>query len=360
MPDLVALNAELLRDPDAIPGHPLVRSLAQRDPDLGFLCPLVRALVEIENGSCAAATAQAALATSWLVDDSAINRPEDWEAGDNLEVVEIVEHQISADFLGTSIPLRFLSEADLLYCSEEYKDHVTAATLADLLIQKDGLALLKTPNALVDWLIKQAGDPMGEPEGEDEPLCSIRYQLVGIGGVDVAGPALVNGYHEISLEDLNEDYQQRPDDEAFCWLHALTNSQAEQLGLSTASAAPGSPESDTPPPYPSWVAQDDDAEACWLTADQLQQSYALGRRLRNRERPIRLELVCGLDWDPRHDSEQFTEGELEAGGVTFPDGHRPLINIALDPEAGTAPDELRRLRSYLEKLAQAASTGRGG
>jgi len=360
MPDLVALNAELLRDPAAIPGHPLVKSLAQRDPELGFLCPLVRALVEIENGSCAVATAQAALVTCWLVDDSAVNKPEDWEAGNNLEVVEIVEHHITADFQGTPIPLRFLSEADLLYCSEEYKDHITAATAADLLIQQDGLALLNTPKALVNWLIKQAGDPVGEPEGEDEPLCTIRYRLVGIGGVEVAGPALVNGYHEITLEELNGDDQQRPYDEGFCWLHALTNSQAEQLGIATISATPGSPESDTPPPYPSWVSQDGDAEGCWLTADQLQQSYASGQRLRPGGRPIRLELGCGLDWDPRHDSEQFPEEELEAGVVTFPDGHRPLINIALDPEAGNAPDALRRLLTYLEKLAEAASTGRGG
>lgn len=125
----------------------------------------MRALVEIENGSCAAAKAKAALATCWLVDDSVINRPEDWEAGDNLEVVEIVEHHITADFQGSTIPLCFLSEADLLYCSEGYKDHITAATAADLLIQKDDLALLNTPNALVDWLIKQAGDPVGSRRG---------------------------------------------------------------------------------------------------------------------------------------------------------------------------------------------------
>lgn len=294
------------------------------------------------------------------MDDSAINRPEDWEAGDNLEVVETVEHRINAVFQGVMISLTFRSEADLLYCSEEYKDHIIAATAADLLIQKDGLALLKTPNALVDWLIKQAGDPVGEPEGEDEPLCSIRYQLVGIGSVDVAGPALVNGYHEISLEDLNEGYQQRPDDEVFCWLHALTSSQAELLGIATASAAPGSPESDTPPPYPSWVSQDDDEEGCWLTADQLQESYALGRRLRNGERPIHLELGCGLDWDPRHDSEQFPDEEIDKGSLVFPDGHRPLLFIALDQEVNVVSNEMERLSPYLVKLAAVASTGKGG
>lgn len=360
MPDLFELNAELLRDPAAIPGHPLVRSLAERDPGLGFLCPLVRALVEIENGSCAAATAQSALATCWLVDDSAINRPKNWEAGDNLEVVEIVEHHITADFKGTPIPLRFLSEADLLYCSEEYKDHITAATAADLLIQQDGLTFLNTPKSLIDWLSKQAGDPVAKPEGEDEPLCSIRYQLVGIGGIEISGPALVNGYHEISLEDLNDDYQQRPDDEAFCWLHSLTSSQAEQLGIASSPASAGSPEGDTPSPYPSWVTQDGDAEGCWLTANQLQQSYALGRRLRHGGSPIHLELGCGLDWDPRHDSEQFPEEELDMEMLRFPDGHRPLISIALDPGSGGVPDELKRLIPYLLRLAEAASAGRGG
>lgn len=181
MPDLVALNAELLRDPAAIPGHPLVQSLAQRDPELGFLCPLVRALVEIENGSCAAATAQAALATCWLVDDSAINRPEDWTAGDNMEVAEIVEHHISAEFQGTTIPLRFLSEADLLYCSEEYKDHITAATVADLLSQKDGLALLKTPNALIDWLIKRPVIQWGSRRGKTNLCVRFAISLLGLG-----------------------------------------------------------------------------------------------------------------------------------------------------------------------------------
>lgn len=350
MPDLVALNAELLRDPAAIPGHPLVQSLAQRDPELGFLCPLVRALVEIENGSCAAATAQAALATCWLVDDSAINRPEDWTAGDNLEVVEIVEHHISAEFQGATIPLRFLSEADLLYCSEEYKDHITAATVADLLSQKDGLALLKTPNALIDWLIKQAGDPVGEPEGEDEPLCSIRYQLVGIGGVEVAGPALVNGYHEISLEALNADYQQRPDDEAFCWLHALDASQAEQLGVASSESTTDSNEGATPL-YPAWVSPSADVEACWITADQLQESYTQGRRLRQGGNAIRLVLGCGLNWDPMHDSEQCPDEDQEDGSLSYPDDHQPTVQISLAQDSEHGSKQQEELLKVLNILA---------
>lgn len=102
-PDLVQLNAELLSNPAWIAGHPLVPPLAARDPGLGFLCPLARALVQLAHGACDAASAEAALATCWLVDDSAINRPEDWDAGDNMEVVETVEHQINADFQGRPI-----------------------------------------------------------------------------------------------------------------------------------------------------------------------------------------------------------------------------------------------------------------
>ena len=89
--------------------------------------------------------------------------------------------------------MTFRSEADLLYCSEEYRDHITAATAADLLAKKGDLTLINTPVTLAAWLMEQAGDPVGQPEGEDEPLCSIRYQLVRIGNIDVDGPILENG-----------------------------------------------------------------------------------------------------------------------------------------------------------------------
>lgn len=356
--DLLELNVELLRDPAAIQGHPLVLSLAQRDPGHGFLCPLIRALVELENGNCAAATATAALATCWLVDESAINRPEDWVAGENLGVVEIVEHRIIADFQGLLISLTFRSEADLLYCSEEYKVHITASTAADLLAERGELALICIPDALAEWLMEQVGPPVAQPEGHNEPLCGIRYQLVGIGHVEVAGPVMEHGYHEITFEGLNENYQQRPDDGMFCWLHTLETSQAQQLGIASSELIADSDDGNTPPRFPLWVSPAADTEACWITAEQLQKSYVGGRRLRQRGNPIRLELGCGLDWDPRHDSEQIPEKDLaEKESLLFSDGHRPLISIQLDPEAGAMPGELKRIGPYLIKLVEAAATG---
>jgi hypothetical protein len=357
-PELAELNAALLNDPAAIASHPLLSILAKRESHLGFLCPLARALVQLVYADCDAASAEAALESCWIVDDSAVNRSEDWEPGDNQEVVETVEHQLNVDFQGKTIPLIFRSEADLLYCSEEYKEHVVAATLGDLLAKQGDLSLVAASRQLVDWLMGHAGNPISRPEGEDEPLCTIRYRLCGIGSVEVDGPALVNGYHEISLEGLNDLYQQRPDDEAFCWLHALDASQAEQLGIATAVATSNSLDSDTPPPYPSWVSQEADVEACWLSAEQLQESYALGRRLRQGNRPVRLELGCGLDWDPSHDSEQCPDEELETGGMTFSDGHGPLISISIDPETAGVPDELKRLGPYLLRLAEVASAGK--
>lgn len=353
------LNTALLKDPAAIASHPYVTTLGEQDPELRFLCPLARALVLLDRGDCDAVAAEAALATCWLVDDSAINRPEDWEPGDNLEVVERVEHRMNADFQGLTIPLTFCSEADLLYCSEEYKDHVTAATTAELLAEQGDLSLIYSTDALAEWVMEQAGDPAGQPEGEDEPLCSIRYKLVRIAGLEVDGPILENGYHEVSLENLNEEYQQRPDDKAFCWLHTLDASQAERLGLVSSGSTADSDEGNTTL-YPAWVSPGSDAEACWITAEQLQESYAQGRRLRQGDNPLHLELGCGLDWDPRHDSEQFPDEDLEEGSMVYPDGHRPLLSIALDAEAGAVPDELKRLSPYLLKLAETASTGKGG
>jgi hypothetical protein len=349
-PDLVQLNAALLSNPAGIANHPLVRTLAEQDTELGFLCPLARALVRLDRGDCDAATAEAALATCWLVDDSAINRPEDWEPGDNLEAIETVEHHINTDFEGAIVLLTFRSKADLLYCSENYKDHITAATAADLLAQKGDLSLINTPDALAEWLMEHAGNPVGQPEGEDEPLCSIRYQLVGIGHVEIAGPVFENGYHESSLENLNEEYQQRPDDEVFCWLHALDDSHAEQLGVASSEAITDSDEGGTPL-YPAWVSPGADVEACWITADQLQESYAQGRRLRQGGNEIRLELGCGLDWDPRHDSEQFPDEDPEDGSLSYPDGHQPIVQLSIGPDSEHDSKQLKDLLQVLNILA---------
>ena len=65
-----------------------------------------------------------------------------------------------------------------------------------------------------------------------------------------------------------------------------------------------------------------------------------------------------MDWDPRHDNEQCPDEELKEGNMTFPDGHAPLISIAIDSEAGNMPDELKRLSPYLHRLAEIASVGK--
>jgi hypothetical protein len=52
--------------------------------------------------------------------------------------------------------LAFHSEAALLYCSEEFKIHITAtsaAAAAALLANQRDLTILLTPAALIDWLI---------------------------------------------------------------------------------------------------------------------------------------------------------------------------------------------------------------
>ena len=156
------------------------------------------------------------------------------------------------------------------------------------------------------------------------------------------------------MEDLNEDYEQRPDDEAFCWLHALDASQAERLGIASSESTADSDEGDTPPPYPAWVSPEADAEACWITAEQLQESYARGRRLRQGGNAIRFELGCGLDWDPRHDSEQFPEEEVEQKSLVFPDGHRPLLQLSLAPDSEHGSKQLEEILRALSTLASIA------
>jgi hypothetical protein len=261
MPELVELNADLLRNPASIANPPLVQSHFERDPELLVLCPFARAIFRLDKGICTRREAEAALATCWLVDDSAIHRPEEWEPGDNLEACETVEHFMDAHLQGRTISLAFHSEADLLYSSEEYKNHITAATAADLLAEHGDASPIWNPADSISWLASKAGEPLGCPEGKDEPLCSISYRLIAIGGIKVAGPVLVNTYNEISLEDLNDAWQQRPEDEAYCWLHALDESQAVQLGIATTASTSDPEDPEECPAYPAWAPLEANLEA---------------------------------------------------------------------------------------------------
>ena len=355
--ELEQLNTALLLAPDGIAGDRRVEELALEDPELRFLSPLLRALYKLTQLSCQPEDAIRALETCWILDDSAVRKPDDWQPWDNVEAVECVEHTIKSRFRGKTIELVLHSEADLLFCSEEYKSLITAASVADLLLDTSDIKTLLLPKELEHWLQQKVEPPLGQAEGEDEPLCVITHQLVSVGGIRVDGPKLIDGYHEISVENCKDNWPQHSKRKAFCWLQALSFLQADQLGIATPDITPGAAESEAETAEPSWGPGMVIPKSAWINANKLQKSYSRGKRLRSSGHPLRLALGCGESWDPRSSCDEDLENETDQSAI-FSADHPPVITIDIRANADEKQDVITNLFPYLKQLATlAASAG---
>ena len=351
--DLVQLNTALLKSPEQPSGDPKLEKLATEVPKLDFLCPLAKALYLLEINECRSSDAASALESCWMIDDSLIFRDKDWQPDDNIEGREIVRHSIEVIAAGEKICLGFTSEADLLFCSDEYKSLITAGTLAAFLNDRSEPDAFATPGHLITWLASSMGAPIAYPEGEDEPLCGISHRLTSINGIEVNGPTMNCGYHETTVDDFSDEWEGHLRPEELCWLHALDAELAEKLGIGATSQQKKVQSSSRQSNHPTWLTEDIDIETTWLDAEQLQKSYSAGCRIRIKEAPIRLALGCGEDWTPEIQTEE--EASCDPSGRFYPLAHPPILSIDIDPDSERIPDDFERLRPYLLELAKIAS-----
>jgi hypothetical protein len=350
--DLVQLNTAILEAPGQLSSELTLQTLAAEDPKLEFLCPLAKALYLLEINQCKSRDAILALESIWLIDDSLIFKGERWAADDNVEGREIVAHSIGVMASGEMIRLEFVSEADLLFCSDEYKNLITADTVAAFLRDKSEIDAFANPGHLITWLASKTEAPIGYPEGEDEPLCGISHHLASINGIDVNGPTMNCGYHETTVDGISDEWEWHSRPEKLCWLHALDAELADQLGIGATSPYKQGRSSSRHENHPIWLAEGIDIEAAWLDAEQLQKSYSTGCRLRIKEAPIRLALGCGEDWTPKTQTEE--EESCDPSQRVYPLVHPPILSIDISPDSQSLPDEAGRLHPYLLKLAEIA------
>ncbi len=163
------VNQFVISNPDQAAEGDLIKKLAQQDPDLEFLCPLSRALYRLKDNSCRPHEARDALETCWLIDESAIRKEDTWEQGDNNEAREAVEHSIRANLGEEIYTIGFSSEADLLFCSDEYKQLFTFVNLLEIFSKPCFVNAFNNPARLADLIASRLEHPIGRPEGEDEP-----------------------------------------------------------------------------------------------------------------------------------------------------------------------------------------------
>jgi len=313
---------------------------------------LAKALYLLEISECKPRDAIFALESIWIVDNSLIFNDDGWEVGDNVEGLEIVAHSIGVMASGKKIRLEFTSEADLLFCSDEYKNLITADTVAALLRDKSEIDTFANPGHLITWLASKAEAPIGHPEGEDDPLCGISHRLASINGIDVNGPTMNCGYYETTVDDISDEWKRHSRPDELCWIHALNAELADQLGIGPTSPDKQGRSSSRHENHPIWLAEGIDIEAAWLDAEQLQKSYSTGCRLRIKEAPIRLALGCGEDWTPKTQTEE--EESCDPSKRVYPLVHPPILSIDINPDSERLPDEAERLHPYLLKLAEIA------
>lgn len=354
--DLVRLNTAVLAEPGRIHRHPTVQSLGEKDPELSFLCPLARALLLLESNNCTPHDALSALETCWLIDDSLIFKEKGWQPYDNVEGKEFVRYTIQAFAAGRCFELGFDSEATLHFCSDEYKCLIVADTAAHLLTRKSEANAFTEPKLLLTWLASKTQKPIGYPEGEDEPLCGISHRLTTINGIKVNGPTMHCGGHETWLEGVSNDWSEYEDLEELSWITALTPELAKKIGIG--SAQDSSVCASFPPAakQPFWLSSEIDVNSTWLTAEQLQEGYSRGRRVRVEDAPIRLALGCGEEWTPTTDRED--EEACDTEGVDYPLAHPPVLTFDINPASERFTDAIEEYRPYLLTLADIATNTR--
>jgi hypothetical protein len=352
--DLVQLNTALLKSPNEPSDHPKLEQLAKEDPKLGFLCPLAKALYLLEINECGSSDAASALESCWIVDDSLIFKDKDWQPDDNIEGRELVKHSIEVMAAGEKIYLGFTSEADLLFCSDEYKSLITAGTVAALFNERSEPDAFTSPYHLITWLASKVEAPIAYPEGEDEPLCGISHRLTSINGIEVNGPTMNCGYHETTVDDFSDEWEGHARPEELCWLHALDAELAAQLGLGAASQQNRGQCSSSQANHPTWLKEDIDIETTWLNAEHLQKSYSTGCRIRIKGAPLHLALGCGEDWTPKTQTEE--EVLCTTSDRHYPLTHPPILSIDIDSDSELFPDEIKTLRPYLLKLSEIAGS----
>jgi hypothetical protein len=279
--NIVSINEAILEDPAGASKNELVGFLEIEDPGLKFLCPLARAIYLAETGRLIKASSSEALATVWIIDDNFASDTS--YTGAYAHVTENVHHEIEVEADSKVITLGFDSSTGMTHYSEFWSEYVRSSSADEWILAKECSYsdFLEYIFCLLDQESVN-GRPRGYPTDSGEFIGTSSYQLVSIGGLRVAGPTFHDEYHEQHWEGLTDayadEYAEGEDDEpdGFCWLHYLSKSQAEQLGLTASGDRAIGPDRG----YPEWVPRDlikENTKATWISTVMLRKGYNEGK-----------------------------------------------------------------------------------
>ena len=356
--DLPALSKEILLNPKEAGKNPVVALLELEQPDLGFLCPLARAIYLLESKRPQRVDAIEALDSCFLIDDSM--------SGNCLElsdesacVEEQVSHAIKQEFNQKEIALGFMSVGDMYFYQGFWDDYLRSAqgTAWPIGLLDEPAKFNENAFAILDS--DAATGPSAYPTDRGEFIGMLAYALASINDLAIEGPTLQDSKIEIDWENLSEQYTQRFPKKAscghkgqLCWLHYLDADQAATLGI----AASGEDAIGDNPDYPAWVPKgigEEELEATWISPNDILESYSRGELSIPASTEAWFALGCGSDWYPGANLIEEDDSEDEASNsVGFKPMNRPLITVNVRRGQATLPSELLILKPYLIQLVQ--------
>ena len=353
--DLLDLNREILLNPKAAGSNQLVALLELEKPGLEFLCPLAKAIFLLESNRHAQVNASEALASCLLVDYTFSGFP---GADDHATVTEQVDHTINTIFFGQEIVLGFESTGEMTHYTSYWSDYARQAWAHGW-----PLVLMTQPQGFIDVLFNLLDNtarekkPGAYPTDKGEFLGSLSYTLKTINDINVDGPEYAYSNGDDSWEGLSEQYIQRfpgtrnDRNGQMCWLHYLSDEQAENLGIRAYGDAAIGVNAD----YPAWVSKSvspKDLEATWISPDDLQESYSQGKIAFEKSTDAFFVLGCGADWTPAQHTEDDDQIVEEPEGLIFDPLTPPLIEVQIQRGARVLPVELFNLAPYLISIGE--------
>lgn len=330
--------------------------LESAEPGLSCLSPLARASYHLlSRGSVSREEAAAALAATFLIASEDAEGLLDASSCictfEQEKVAHVIPIQVTSTAGSRQIDLMFTSSGDL-QCMLGGDAPLTPFLSLSTLRLNPG-----SSDALTEDWIFSAYESIGR---HHSPVCYpcdtdfigiLTYTLTEVGGHQVCGPCLCDQKNYFEWLDLGL-LAEEPDQSEFCWLHQLTQSQAEALDLTCDTG------SHRDPGLPSWLSEDVQCSPLWINRDDLYESYAKGAVIGYEVSSLLLCLGAGEAWTPGDLELWMNEDDPEAdtpGGVlTDPSRQAPIKVYALSKGLACEDLDIQAVFRLLVRLFCAA------
>lgn len=332
----------------------LIQLLEIGDPDLPMLSPLAKAAWRLQSsGSVREAEVEAALKATIVIagqEDESLLSGESICSFEEEKVVHRIPVKVTSPAGTRIINLSFESEGNL-QCTLGGDAPLTPWLTVDCLAHDWG-SIASDLGSLSEQSLFPAYERYGQPSSPGCYPCDTyfigmpTYSLLRIEDQPVSGPILMDAKHDIDWVDYGL-LEKEPSGREFCWLHQLTLTQAQSLGLARSSGKHPDPK------MPEWLADDLTFSKLWIDPDDLQESYSQGHVTGYKVADLLLCVGAGPEWCPGDLDSQVDELNRELDQIeVYPEAQLPLKVFRLSKGYACDDPDLGQVLHLLDALVR--------